>query len=71
MWRPVDVALATVPRDAFDYVWMISPPPYDRAFTKGLRPVWRNGSSVLYRVERGPISANSETPAGNGTRPTR
>ncbi|MGZ8281670.1 MAG: hypothetical protein ACXWUN_01815 [Allosphingosinicella sp.] len=71
VWRPVNAAIAEFPRDAFDYVWMINPPPHDPALVKDLRPVWRSGRSVLYRVERGAISANSETPAGNGTRPTR
>ncbi|WP_114952897.1 hypothetical protein [Sphingosinicella terrae] len=71
VWRPVGLALATFPREAFDYVWLITPPPFDPALTKDLRPIWRSGSSVLYRVEREPISANSETPTGNDTRPTR
>jgi hypothetical protein len=71
VWRPIDQALAIVPRNAFDYVWLISPPRYDPALTWGLRPVWRSGTSVLYRVERGDSSANSETPAGSGTLPTR
>jgi hypothetical protein len=51
VWRTMNEALAFFPRDAFDYVWLISPPPYDRSLTRGLRPVWRDGSSVLYRVE--------------------
>ena len=71
VWRPVGLALATFPRDAFDYVWMISPPPYDPALAEDLRPVWRSGSSVLYRVERSQMSANSDTPTGSGTLPTR
>lgn len=50
VWRTIDQALATFPRGAFDYVWLISPPPYDPALTRGLQPVWRDGSSVLYRV---------------------
>ena len=50
VWRPINVALANFPRDAFDYVWLIQPPPYDANLTKGLQPVWRNGRSVLYRV---------------------
>ena len=33
VWRTIDQALATFPRDAFDYVWLISPPPYDPALT--------------------------------------
>jgi len=51
-WLPVNEALARFPRGAFDYLWMIRPPPYDPALTAGLRPVWRSGSSVLLRVER-------------------
>lgn len=49
-WRTIDMALATFPRKAFDYVWLITPPPYDPTLTAGLRPVWRSGNSVLYRV---------------------
>jgi len=70
VWRPIAVALASFPRDAFDFVWLIDPPRYDPALAKDLRPVWRRGTSVLYRVERGASSANSDTPAGSGTRPT-
>jgi hypothetical protein len=65
-WRSLDLALAIVPREAFDYIWLIDPPPYDAKLTEGLRPVWRSGTSVLYRVES---NAKSETPAGSGTRP--
>ncbi len=71
IWRPIDIALASFPRDAFDYVWLITPPPYNPKLTLGLQPIWRNGSSVLYRVSRGASNANSDTPAGSGTRPTR
>ena len=54
VWRTIDGALATFPRQAFDYVWLIDPPPYDAEFTEGLVPVWRDGRSVLYRVA-GPL----------------
>jgi hypothetical protein len=47
---PVDRALAAIPREAFDYLWLIDPPPFDQALVAGLRPVWRNGRSVLYRL---------------------
>lgn len=50
IWRTIDQSLATFPREAFDYVWLIQPPPYDPRLTQGLQPVWRNGRSVLYRV---------------------
>jgi hypothetical protein len=46
------MALQRIPRQAFDYVWLIKPPPYDPRLTAGLRPIWRNGTSVLFRVER-------------------
>ncbi|HEX5184927.1 MAG TPA: hypothetical protein VFW19_17445 [Allosphingosinicella sp.] len=49
-WRSIDQSLAGFPRDAFDYVWLIRPPPYDPALTRGLQPIWRNGTSVLYKV---------------------
>lgn len=50
-WRPVAWALARFPRDAFDYVWLIRPPAYDPRFEQGLVPIWRNGTSVLFRVD--------------------
>ncbi len=54
VWRTIDAALATFPRHAFDYVWLIDPPPHDAELTQGLVPVWRDGRSVLYRVA-GPL----------------
>ncbi|MDP9413006.1 MAG: hypothetical protein M3Q08_02725 [Pseudomonadota bacterium] len=53
IWRPINQALAQFPRAGFDYVWLISPPPYDPRLARGLRPVWQSGGSVLFRVERG------------------
>ena len=49
-WRPIEVALRGFPRQAFDYVWVIDPPPYDPQAAAGLQPLWRSGTSVLYRV---------------------
>lgn len=51
-WRPVAVSLATFPRDAFDYVWLVSPPEYDPRLEQGLIPIWRSGNSALFRVDR-------------------
>jgi len=53
-WLPVNTALATFPRAAFDYVWLIEPPLHDARLVQGLRPLWRNGSSLLYAVDRPP-----------------
>ncbi|MBA3897365.1 MAG: hypothetical protein H0X36_09590 [Sphingomonadaceae bacterium] len=50
-WRPLDVSLATFPRDAFDYVWLIDPPSFDPRWTRGLTPIWMNGRDTLYRVD--------------------
>ena len=50
-WRPMNVALATFPRNAFDYVWLIQPPPFDPALLKGLTVVWRSGPHMLLRVD--------------------
>lgn len=50
-WRPIARSLAIFPRDAFDYVWLIRPPAFDPRYEQGLIPVWRDGPSVLYRVD--------------------
>ena len=62
-WLSIEDALRGFPRDAFDYVWLIRPPPYDPQLTAGLKPVWRNGPSVLYQViDRRPPAAAEEMP---------
>lgn len=60
-WRPIDRSLALFPRVAFDYVWLINPPEYDPKYTKDLTPIWRDGTSVLFRV-------NHVDPAPKATR---
>jgi hypothetical protein len=50
-WLTLDQSLRRLPRYAFDFVWLIDPPPFDPALTAGLTPVWRDGTSVLYRVQ--------------------
>ncbi len=56
-WRPISISLARFPRHAFDYVWVISPPPYDRRLEEGLIPVWRSGTSALFKVDHGAPAA--------------
>ncbi|HEU4704405.1 MAG TPA: hypothetical protein VFS45_01660 [Sphingomicrobium sp.] len=46
----IDRALERLPREHFDYVWLIDPPPFDPGLVAGLRPVWRGPGSVLYQV---------------------
>jgi hypothetical protein len=50
LWRTLDQSLRAFPRTAFDYVWLIDPPPYDPRLTAGMVPVWTNGRSVLFRI---------------------
>lgn len=53
-WPSLDEALAALPRGDFDYVWLIDPPVHKAASVRGLTPVWRAGTSVLFRLpERG------------------
>lgn len=49
-WLTLDQSLRSFPRDMFDYVWLIDPPTFDPALAAGLQPVWRDGSSLLYKV---------------------
>lgn len=46
----IDQALAALPRDAFDYLWLIDVASFDPRLTAGMQPVWRNGHSILYRL---------------------
>ena len=56
-WRTVNQALTHFPRQSFDYVWIIDPPRHDARLLQGLVPIWRNGTSVLYRVvDRTPVA---------------
>ena len=49
----VDRALAAQPRDRFDYVWMLNPPPFDPELTDGMSLVWSGAKSRLYRITPG------------------
>ena len=49
--RPVSFMLRNFPREAFDYLWLIDPPPYDPALTAGYAKVWSGpNGSALYRL---------------------
>jgi hypothetical protein len=50
-WRPLKLSLAILPRQAFDYVWLINPSDYGPEFVAGMTPIWREGRSVLYRID--------------------
>jgi hypothetical protein len=62
-WWTIQASLARLPRDAFDYVWVINPPVYDAKFNAGLVEIYRDGPMVLYRVDHsnpGPIVSDEE-----------
>ena len=48
--RQIDQSLAALPRNDFDYVWLIDVPPYDPALISDLRVVWRGPGSILYQL---------------------
>ena len=51
-WRSLRRSLRDFPRAAFDYVWLLQPPPYEKALVRGMTPIWANGDDVLYRVDQ-------------------
>ncbi|MFL6846099.1 MAG: hypothetical protein ACJ8ER_14600 [Allosphingosinicella sp.] len=57
-WRRLDEALRIMPWDAFDYLWLIDPPAYDRRFTRG-------PATGLAKWKQHSLS-NSARPAGSG-----
>jgi hypothetical protein len=50
VYRTIDEALAEVPKDKFDYIWLIRVPPFDQRLVGDLQPVWRGPGTTLYRI---------------------
>jgi hypothetical protein len=48
--RMIDESLAALPRNDFDYVWLVDVPPYDPTLLEGTQLVWRGPGSLLYRL---------------------
>ena len=48
--RQIDDSLRALPRNDFDFVWLIDAPPYDTALVSNLQLVWRGPGSALYRL---------------------
>jgi hypothetical protein len=48
--RQIDDSLRALPRNDFDYVWLIDVPPYDEKLVADLPVVWRGPGSVLYKL---------------------
>jgi hypothetical protein len=50
-WTP-DRALASIPRDAFDYVWLVDVPAFDPRQVADMQLIWRGPGSLLYAIRR-------------------
>ena len=50
-WRPIAWSLPLIPRDAFDYVWIVNAPKFDPALVAGFTPIWHDGDDTLYRID--------------------
>jgi hypothetical protein len=48
--RMIDQSLATLPRNDFDYVWLIDPPAYSIETVADMKLVWRGPGSFLYKT---------------------
>ena len=61
IYRTIDQALAQVPRDGFDFIWLINVPPFDRRLVGGLELVWSAPGTMLYRIPHpSPTGANGQ-----------
>ena len=48
--RMIDQSLSTLPRNDFDYVWLIDPPAFSRETVADMKLVWRGPGSFLYKT---------------------
>jgi hypothetical protein len=55
----LNAALNALPREAFDYVWLIDPPPFNPGLVGDMEPVWRGSGTVLYRIRPSAREVNS------------
>lgn len=46
----LDRSLAELPRERFDFVWLITPPAFNPHGLDGMTEVWREGAQALYRI---------------------
>ncbi|MDO7841517.1 glycosyltransferase family protein [Sphingomonas immobilis] len=61
-FRTLDQALTQLPRDRFDMVWLITPPPGFATRTAGLRPVWSDGRDFLFAIPHRGLSQPQPAP---------
>jgi hypothetical protein len=62
-WKPLNWSLRTLPRKAFDYVWLMDPPVFDERLTRGMSLIWQAGTDRLYRIDdHGPLIEQATPP---------
>lgn len=55
---PISWMLSHYPEDAFDYLWLLNPPPFDPALLGGYTKVWSQpDGSALYRIPKRPAKS--------------
>ena len=57
----IDRALRALPRDRFDYLWLIDPHPFDPELVEGMKLVWSGADSKLYRIIQDGSAPRPET----------
>ncbi len=66
-WRVGD-ALRRLPRDSFDYLWLIDVPPFDHRLIDGMELVWSRPESKLYKIRPGAEGLPAMTPRKEAAR---
>ena len=56
---PIELSLRAIPREAFDYLWLIDAPPIPRAWVAGWAPVASAPGSLLLRRVDAPLPADA------------
>ena len=54
----LEEALSALPREAFDYLWLIDTPRPDPAALSGMQAVWSGSGAILYRIPHHDRSVN-------------
>ncbi len=66
----LEPSLDKLPRDRFDYVWVVDLPPAQWPKRDWLAPVWHGRTGILYRIT-GSATTASDTPNGSERRATQ
>ncbi len=72
-WKRLADSVREFPREAFDYLWVINPPPSAEVDYSGLQEIWRWRTSRLFRIPAQPAATprTAAEPAQPGAAPAR